>query len=69
MALVAAPICLRCKHKHKGKLTCEAFPAGIPETILMGKHDHSALSYYGDGGIRFEPLHSRVRQAQLEPAR
>lgn len=52
-----SPDCLKCKHFHKPGpqygLTCDAFPGGIPEEILMGvKHTEP---YSDDNGIRFEP--------------
>ena len=34
---------------------CEAYPAGIPEAIFTGMHDH-AYPYPDDKGIRFKPF-------------
>lgn len=55
------PICLDCKHMIPDgvspagdHLICQAFPKGIPDEILLMKHDHHN-PYPGDGGIRFEP--------------
>jgi len=48
------PQCLGCKHFHNDKeFTCEAFPKGIPEKIIINEIDHR-ISYTGDHGIRFE---------------
>jgi hypothetical protein len=48
------PQCFRCKHLHGGAAyQCDAFPAGIPESILTNEVDHTK-PVDGDGGIRFE---------------
>ena len=54
---IEMPQCFACKHllEFEEKITCKAFPQGIPEEILSGKFDHSK-AYDGDQGIRFEPL-------------
>jgi hypothetical protein len=54
------PQCLGCKHFHSNTdlgepLTCDAFPGGIPDAILLNKHDHRE-PYPGDHGILFEPI-------------
>lgn len=48
------PQCMFCKHHH-GDLTCDAFPDGIPEDILLNEFDH-VESYDGDNGIQFEAI-------------
>lgn len=50
-----APICIDCKHYHKDaeKITCDAFPKGIPDEILFGDFDHHK-PHPDDNGIRFE---------------
>jgi hypothetical protein len=46
------PLCFRCKH-YRGQITCDAFPGGIPDEILISAVDHKE-PYEGDNGIRFE---------------
>jgi hypothetical protein len=50
-----APLCMRCAHFNEedlAKLSCRAFPRGIPKAILHSDHDHQA-PYKGDRGITF----------------
>ena len=42
-------------HKHTTGATCTAFPAGIPDDILMSRHDHQTR-YSGDHGIRYQAV-------------
>lgn len=56
--MIRLPQCYRCKHRYEqskrpGRLTCEAFPDGIPLEIRLNKHDHKE-PYPGDNDIRFE---------------
>lgn len=56
MTTIAPPICIGCKHL-QGDLRapkCAAFPAGIPNEILLSKADHRK-PYPGDQGILFDP--------------
>jgi len=46
--------CALCQNKHEGKLTCEAFPDGIPDEIIQNKKLHIE-PIIGDNGIRFKP--------------
>lgn len=58
MTLRAAPICMWCQ-RYKDpegwgkKPTCDAFPLGIPDKILVDGFDHRK-PFRGDGGVRFE---------------
>lgn len=50
------PLCADCKHYNKfdyEKLSCKAYPKGIPEKIIEGEVDHKK-PYKGDNGIQFE---------------
>jgi hypothetical protein len=50
--------CVACRHKHFGKPTCDAFPAGIPHELSADLVDHRE-PYTGDGGVRFEAVPGR----------
>lgn len=52
--------CITCKHyeganSRTSKITCAAFPGGIPYEIISGQHDHKE-AFKGDNGIRFEKV-------------
>lgn len=47
------PMCDACIHR-KSPYTCEAFPDGIPDAIIIEGKDHRK-PFKGDGGIRFKP--------------
>lgn len=55
--MTVLPICMDCKHLREDvredTLTCDAFPRGIPDEILLMDHDHHQ-PYAGDHGILFE---------------
>ena len=49
--------CALCKHFHSANVlqdTCDAFPTGIPEAVLLNEVSHRR-PVNGDHGIRFEP--------------
>lgn len=50
--------CVSCVHKILGASTCAAFPDGIPDEILEGKHAHKS-AYRGDNGIQYEAIKDR----------
>lgn len=55
----AQPICMECGRFHRDRkemgLTCDAFPDGIPDEIIMGDSDHKE-PVEGDHGLQFEPM-------------
>ncbi len=59
-------VCSACRHWNAGtgpdRKTCAAFPDRIPDEIWRGENDHRQ-SYYGDHGLRFEPLESEANRA------
>ncbi len=46
-------ICNKCIHVRDDGLRCRAFPEGIPEEVLTGRHDHH-FPHPDDMGIHFE---------------
>lgn len=46
--------CATCRHKWGGAF-CDAFPRGIPMSILTNAFDHRN-AHPGDHGIRYKPL-------------
>jgi hypothetical protein len=52
-----APICMTCKHYHfdnYASMTCDAYPDGIPEKIIMNEVDHRK-PYKNDNGLTYQP--------------
>ncbi len=57
MTTYAPPICTGCtrfRNDDDERLTCDAFPDGIPDAILTSEADHRK-AYKGDQGLRFDP--------------
>lgn len=46
--------CIQCARKFPGAEGCEAFPAAIPDQILLNEFDHRH-PFPGDGGLQFKP--------------
>jgi hypothetical protein len=60
---ITFPPCLLCRHfdaENRLTETCAAFPDGIPEIILAGRHNHQT-PYPGDHGIQFERIETSSR--------
>ena len=55
MTTTLPPICIRCTRLSAEGLSCDAFPKGIPETILEYRHDHRK-PLDGDNGLTFDPI-------------
>jgi len=65
MTIGQAPICMGCKNYNRldaDKLSCTAFPQGIPDKIIMGEVSHRE-HVEGDKGIKFEPLSQEEAEA------
>ena len=57
-----APLCMECKHynfNEHSMMSCEAYPKGIPEEIIMNEHDHHK-PFKNDNGITFEPIRGKT---------
>lgn len=52
-----APMCMNCKNKRTGALSCTAFPDGIPKKIIRSELDHRK-PVKGDHGILYDPISS-----------
>lgn len=53
--IIRSSNCGRCRFKHLGVVTCDAFINGIPLVILNGENKH-LQPVAGDNGIQFKPL-------------
>lgn len=55
--MTTIPICLNCKHLKSSdesfKLSCKAFPRGIPEIIISGEFNHKK-PHPKDNGIQYK---------------
>jgi hypothetical protein len=47
-------LCTYCRHFDMDKLTCPAYPSGIPEDLLSGKNRHEQVRSDQTGSIVFE---------------
>jgi len=56
--IIQIPLCMMCRHRidtpTEHWFKCKAFPKGIPNDIMFGRHDHHQ-KYQGDRGITFSP--------------
>lgn len=55
--------CWRCL-RYRGDLFCDAFPKGIPQSILEGEVDHSKV-YTGDKGLVFKPIPDELMKSEV----
>lgn len=56
--MTVEPICAVCAYYYPGRagrLTCAAFPKGIPLKVLSGVIDHKTTHHPSDGGLLFKP--------------
>ena len=54
---IATPDCESCKRFHVGDLdrtTCDAFPEGVPQEIVLGRSHKTPFP--GDGGLLYDPV-------------
>ena len=57
MTIGPAPICVKCKHYHfygSEKISCDAFPKGIPNKIIMTDFIHTKKWPWQKNDIVFE---------------
>lgn len=57
MIMGPTPLCLKCARFHDNNedtFTCDAFPKGIPDDIVLGGFNHNQ-AFPGDNGMRFIP--------------
>lgn len=58
--IIPPPFCSECVHFNSNEesiKSCKAFPEGIPEIILSGKHDHRTLLPDQKNQIKFSKLY------------
>lgn len=66
--LVMRPQCHFCQRWRQGSLTCEAFPNGIPQGVLLNQHDHFEKRVQGDNNLLALPLQTNAPSiAELFP--
>ena len=64
--IIQIPLCMHCRHRIDAPIEhwfrCKAFPRGIPNEIMFGRHDHHQ-KFPGDRGIIFSPKVSQDAQS------
>ena len=68
--ITPTPKCVFCKHYHEfanfNKLTCNAFPSGIPEKIIDGEFEHTKKYPRQRNSILFEPKENDLSKTLLD---
>ncbi len=61
----AAPLCIDCQFYKKGTgVTCDAFPSGIPEKIIMAETDHTKPMFGQKNRIVYKKTKKKLKHGK-----